>query len=68
MQVRKAIKAKKSEQLLAAEELNRMRQQGRSFQGWSEGPLSFPPTFKYKRGTSYYIGKHWGDACCSQPS
>ncbi|KAK9821522.1 hypothetical protein WJX74_007052 [Apatococcus lobatus] len=55
-EVRKAIKAKKSEQLLAAEELNRMRQQGRSFQGWSEGPLNFPPTFKYKRGTSYYIG------------
>ena len=34
-----------------------MRQQGRSFQGWSEGPLSFPPTFKYKRGTSFYIGR-----------
>ena len=57
-QVRKAIKAQKAEQLLAAEELAKMRLSGRSFQGWSEGPISFPPTFKYKRGTNYYIGNH----------
>ena len=56
VQVRKAIKAQKSEQLLAAEELNKMRRGGRAFQGWSEGPISFPPTFKYKRGTSQYLG------------
>ena len=63
LQVRKAIKARKSEQLLAAEELNRMRQQGRAFQGWAEGPLNFPPTFKYKRGTSHYIGERLHHNC-----
>lgn len=25
-------------------------------QGWTEGHLSFPPTFKFKRGTNQYLG------------
>ena len=29
---------------------------GRAFQGWAEGPLTFPPTFKLKRGTDMYLG------------
>ena len=29
---------------------------GRSFEGWQEGPLSFRPTFKFRRGTTQYHG------------
>ena len=25
-------------------------------QGWTEGHLRFPPTFKFKRGTNQYLG------------
>lgn len=30
--------------------------QGRAFEGWAEGPLGFPPTYKFRRGTSVYVG------------
>lgn len=30
---------------------------GRAFEGWQEGPLSFPPTFKFLRGTTQYHGE-----------
>lgn len=29
---------------------------GRAFAGWHEGKVSFPPTFKFKRGTTQYLG------------
>lgn len=29
---------------------------GRAFEGWQEGKLSFPPTFKFVRGTTRYHG------------
>ena len=28
------------------------RDAGRVFAGWSEGDLSFPPTYKFNRGTN----------------
>ena len=30
--------------------------QGRAFEGWAEGPLDFAPTYKFRRGTSVYVG------------
>jgi len=27
------------------------------FQGWHEAPITFPPTFKYKRGSHLYLGE-----------
>ena len=38
------------------DELKNMMKQQRAFQGWEEGPLTFPPTFKFKRGTHNYLG------------
>jgi len=39
--------------------------QGRAFEGWAEGPLEFAPTYKFRRGTSLYVGAHcrlqWGE-------
>ena len=56
VQVRAILRAGRLQDLVAADELTCMRKAGRAFQGWQEGPLSFPPTFKFRRGTSHYIG------------
>lgn len=34
-----------------------MLAQGRSFQGWAEGPVTFPPTYKLVMGTLRYQGR-----------
>ena len=56
VQVRQILRAGHFQELVAADELTCMRKAGKAFQGWQEGPLSFPPTFKFRRGTSHYIG------------
>ena len=50
------------------------RDAGRVFAGWSEGDLSFPPTYKFNRGTNntYDSSKnnacrHGRIACCGGP-
>lgn len=55
--MRAILRSGRVQELVAADELTCMRKAGRAFQGWQEGPLSFPPTFKFRRGTSHYIGK-----------
>lgn len=42
------------EQLRRHDQLNMERQEGRVFQGWEEGRLDFPPTYKYQPGTDMY--------------
>eukprot|EP00667_Euglena_gracilis_P011284 EG_transcript_11510 len=37
-----------------ADQLLKARQAGRCFVGFSEGPLSFPPTYKFDKGTTTY--------------
>lgn len=46
MQARSLIKESRLDKLLEADELIRMVHDGRSFAGWTEGSISFPPTFK----------------------
>ena len=46
MQARSLIKESRLDKLLEADELIRMVHDGRSFAGWTEGHISFPPTFK----------------------
>ncbi|KAL0027397.1 hypothetical protein WJX79_008379 [Trebouxia sp. C0005] len=53
---RNLIKDSRLDKLVEADELIRMVHDGRSFAGWTEGHISFPPTFKFKRGTSQYLG------------
>lgn len=42
------------EPLRKNDQLNIERAEGRAFQGWEEGPLNFPPTYKYQPGTDLY--------------
>lgn len=58
MQVRASLKAGRFKDLVPADELGIMMRNNKAFQGWKEGPLSFPPTFKFKRGTPHYLGGH----------
>ena len=46
MQARNLIKDSRLDKLVEADELIRMVHDGRSFAGWTEGHISFPPTFK----------------------
>ena len=57
VQARAALKAGKISELATHDELKMMIREQRAFQGWQEGPLSFPPTFKFKLGSSIYIGR-----------
>jgi len=45
-QARSLIKESRLDKLVEADELIRMVHDGRSFAGWIEGAISFPPTFK----------------------
>lgn len=46
--------------LSEADELTTNMRASRVFAGWKEGPLTFPPTFKFKRGTGQYLGELFG--------
>ena len=57
MQARAAIKAGTLSEVAEHDELKIMMKEQRAFQGWQEGNLTFPPTFKFKLGSSIYIGR-----------
>lgn len=57
LQVRAALREGRIKELLAADELGIMIRSKRAFEGWKEGAVKFPPTFKYKRGASHYLGE-----------
>ncbi|KAI3807597.1 hypothetical protein L1987_23527 [Smallanthus sonchifolius] len=43
--------------LLECDQLVRELRKGRAFDGWSEGVLDFPPTYKYHRNSEKYCGE-----------
>lgn len=45
------------DRLYAFDELQRERTAGRVFDGFKEAPITFPPTYKYNRGTNHYTGE-----------
>ena len=47
MQARSLIRDSRLSKLLEADELVSMVRNGRAFNGWTEGHITFPPTFKY---------------------
>ncbi|KAK9840841.1 hypothetical protein WJX81_008338 [Elliptochloris bilobata] len=56
-EVRALLRAGDLAALAESDELTRVRHQGRAFEGWAEGPLNFAPTYKFRRGTSVYVGE-----------
>lgn len=56
-QVRSHIKKLELERLATYDQLNKLRLEDKSFYCLDEGPLLFPPTYKYNIGTSEYETK-----------
>ncbi|KAF8068242.1 Ocrl [Scenedesmus sp. PABB004] len=50
------LRAGRLEALLRYDQLSREMEAGRVFAGWREGPISFPPTYKYHLGCNVYSG------------
>ncbi|KAK1399939.1 type I inositol polyphosphate 5-phosphatase 8 [Heracleum sosnowskyi] len=45
------------EALLEKDQLKREQRAGRIFEGWEEGKISFPPTYKYLTNSDDYVGQ-----------
>ncbi|KAK6938233.1 hypothetical protein RJ641_031741, partial [Dillenia turbinata] len=53
---RELISKKEWSGLLERDQLVRELKKGRAFDGWSEGTLNFPPTYKYELNSEKYCG------------
>ena len=56
LEVRRAMAVGDWRRLRQADQLAGEMAAGRAFPGWEEGPLSFLPTYKFRRGTDEYSG------------
>ncbi|GAV72292.1 Exo_endo_phos domain-containing protein [Cephalotus follicularis] len=54
---RELISQKEWSQLVKKDQLVRELRKGRAFDGWSEGNLNFPPTYKYEVNSDKYHGE-----------
>ena len=59
--VRDAIAGGTHARLLGADQLVLEQAAGRAFVGWTEAPVTFLPTYKYRPGTNQYSGGGDGD-------
>lgn len=56
-QTRELIRNKEWSKLVEKDQLVRQLRKGCAFDGWSEGPLNFPPTYKYEINSEKYYGE-----------
>lgn len=56
--VRKLVALEKWDELLIHDQLKKELSTGRVFGGWKEGPISFPPTYKYEFNSDRYVGEN----------
>ncbi|KAK3426173.1 hypothetical protein EUGRSUZ_F02685 [Eucalyptus grandis] len=54
---RELISKKEWSKLIERDQLIRELRKGRTFDGWSEGTLNFPPTYKYENNSEKYFGE-----------
>ncbi|XP_024030888.1 type IV inositol polyphosphate 5-phosphatase 3 isoform X2 [Morus notabilis] len=54
---RELISKKRWSELVESDQLVRELRKGRAFDGWSEGTLKFPPTYKYEINSEKYFGE-----------
>lgn len=52
--VERALLEKKLDRLLRFDQLNQQRRFGKVFQGFQEGSIRFPPTYKYDKGANLF--------------
>lgn len=56
-EVRYLVGMKKWDDLLKSDQLTKELVSGNTFVGWKEGLINFPPTYKYERNTTRYVGE-----------
>ncbi|TKY55546.1 Type I inositol polyphosphate 5-phosphatase 2 [Spatholobus suberectus] len=56
--VRKLVSLKKWDELMNYDQLSNELRSGHVFDGWKEGLINFPPTYKYEFDSDKYIGEN----------
>ncbi|XP_004511772.1 type I inositol polyphosphate 5-phosphatase 2-like [Cicer arietinum] len=56
-EVRKLVALKKWDELMNYDQLSNELRVGRVFDGWKEGLINFPPTYKYEINSDRYVGE-----------
>ncbi|CAH2078709.1 unnamed protein product [Thlaspi arvense] len=57
-EVRKLVAQKRWDELKNSDQLIRELRRGHVFDGWREGPIQFPPTYKYEFDSDRYAGEN----------
>ncbi|KAD5316872.1 hypothetical protein E3N88_16818 [Mikania micrantha] len=57
-EVRKLVAMKQWHQLLYSDQLCKELRRGHVFNGWNEGVINFPPTYKYEASLDRYVGEN----------
>ncbi|KAF7126450.1 hypothetical protein RHSIM_Rhsim11G0011700 [Rhododendron simsii] len=57
-EVRNLVDKKQWDELLHSDQLSKELRSGRVFEGWKEGPITFPPTYKYEFNSDRYVGEN----------
>ncbi|XAR70597.1 Inositol-polyphosphate 5-phosphatase [Bertholletia excelsa] len=57
-EVRKLVANKHWDELLNSDQLSKELRCGHVFEGWNEGPITFPPTYKYEINSDRYVGEN----------
>ncbi|GFZ17060.1 myo-inositol polyphosphate 5-phosphatase 2 [Actinidia rufa] len=57
-EVRKLVATKQWDELLNSDQLSTELRSGRVFEGWKEGTIAFPPTYKYEINSDRYVGEN----------
>ncbi|KAG2243308.1 hypothetical protein Bca4012_014288 [Brassica carinata] len=57
-EVRKLVEQKRWDELRNSDQLIREFRRGHVFDGWREGPIKFPPTYKYEFDSDRYAGEN----------
>ncbi|XP_054809801.1 type I inositol polyphosphate 5-phosphatase 2-like [Prosopis cineraria] len=55
-EVRKLVALKKWDELMKNDQLSKELRSGHVFDGWKEGLINFPPTYKYEINSNRYVG------------
>lgn len=57
-EIRKLVALKQWDKLINADQLVQEIRSGHVFDGWKEGEIKFPPTYKYEMNSDRYIGEN----------
>ncbi|XP_059441550.1 type I inositol polyphosphate 5-phosphatase 2 [Corylus avellana] len=57
-EVRKLVALRRWDELLNNDQLNKELRSGHVFDGWKEGVIDFPPTYKYEFNSDSYVGEN----------